>query len=83
MSRVEGAREAGFDETRAPGMGLGEGTARGRPAVDAGAWRRHGKIQRGERRYGGDGNFVINSKFQIPVCKLSFSPSSWPQLKNF
>ena len=48
----------------APRTGLAGGTARGQPAVDAGARRRHGEKQRRERRDGGDGNFVINSKFQ-------------------
>ena len=45
-------------------MGLAGGTACGQPAVDAGARRRYGEKQRIERRDGGDGNFVINSKFQ-------------------
>ena len=49
-----------------PGAGkavLAGGSARGQPAVDAGARRRHGKNreERGERR--GEGIFVINSKF--------------------
>ena len=30
----------------------------------------------------GDGGLVNNSKFQNAVCKFSFSPSSWPQMKN-
>ena len=78
------ARPRDFGEK--PGAGkavLARGSARGRPAVDAGARRRHGEKQRGGRRDGGEGNFVINSKFQIPVCKLRLSPSSWPQMKNF
>ena len=45
--------------------------------------RRHGEKQRGGRRDGGDGKAVNNSKFQSQVRKLSFSPSSWPQMKNF
>ena len=69
------ARPRDFGEK--PGAGkavLAGGSVRGRPAVDAGARRRHGGKQRGERRNGGDGNFVNNSKFQSPFCKLSFSP---------
>ena len=31
----------------------------------------------------GDGGLVNNSKFQNAVCKISFSPSTWPQMKNF
>ena len=53
------------------------------------ATRRFDEVTRGgagdERREldGGDGIPVNNSKFQNAVCKFSFSPSSWPQIKNF
>ena len=59
------ARPRDFGEK--PGAGkavLAGGSAHGRPAVGAGARRRHGEKQRGGRRDGGEGNFVINSKFQ-------------------
>ena len=59
------ARPRDFGEK--PGAGkavLAGGSVRGRPAVDAGARRHHGEKQRGGRRDGGEGNFVINSKFQ-------------------
>ena len=66
------------------------GTARGRP-VDgtpsptfAGSERRrHGEKQRGERRDGGEGKTVIRSKFKIHFVNSNFSPSRWPQRKNF
>ena len=32
---------------------------------------------------GVDGKLVNNSKFQSAVCKFGFSPSTWPQMKNF
>ena len=61
------------------GAGLARGTARGRPVATPAHGRRHGEKQRRKRDGdGGDGSFVNNSKFQNPICKLSFSPSSWP-----
>ena len=36
-----------------------------------------------QRRICSNGISVNSSKFHIPVCKFSFSPCSWPQMKNF
>ena len=82
MSRVGEAREGGFDKTRGAEGGFGRGH---------GAWRRHRRaaangVREGEteerERDGFDGNFVNNTKFKTPVCKLNFYPSTWPQMKN-
>jgi hypothetical protein len=59
------------------------GTARSRRVADAGGRCRHGEKQRGGERDGGEGSYVINSKFKIPVCKLNFSPYSKGQMKKF
>ena len=65
--------------------GLAGGTTRGRLGgqrrrTDATRRRGAGRREVGD---GVEGNFVINSKFKIQICKLNFSPSSWPQMKNF
>ena len=66
VADVWGARGRFWANTRGAKAGLDGGTARGWPEDGA------------PRRDGGDGSFVNNSKFQSPLCKLGFSPSSWP-----
>ena len=65
--------------------GLGRGATRvrlggQRRRTDATRRRGAGRREVGD---GVEGNFVINSKFKIQICKLNFSPSSWPQMKKF
>ena len=81
VSRVGGAREAGFVETR----GAEDGFGRGRDAWD-GRWptpATNAVTARKQRGRWSEGKSVINSKFKIPVYKLSFSPYSKDQMKNF
>ena|SRR6185503_10196697 len=64
-----------------PGMGRAGGTVRERRMADGEtATPSRRETEEGD---GGDGKLVNNSKFQRPVRKLNFSPSSWPQKKNF
>ena len=65
---------------RHQGRGEGWGAARGRRPRRPAA---NGDERREQRRDGVDGSLVINSKFQNAVCKISFSPSISPQMKNF
>ena len=71
-------------ETEDARGGLAGGAARARRMADAGDERlRHSEKQRGERRDGGEGKTVIRSKFKIHFVNSNFSPSTWPQMKNF
>ena len=80
--RANGRRCVAIREApgRHQGLGEGWGTACGRRPRRPAA---NGDERREQRRDGVDGSLVINSKFQNAVCKISFSPSISPQMKNF
>ena len=67
----------------------GSGSEESSLAGEGGAWpaarrRRTARRRRCDREGDdGEGSSVNNAKFQSPVRKLSFSPSSWLQMKNF
>jgi hypothetical protein len=76
------ARSRGFRDE----PGVHEVNWAGARRVAGDEWRRHGvtvKTEREERERWSEGKLVNNSKFQSAVCKFSFSPSTWPQMKNF
>ena len=83
-ARGERGRRQGCRYGGKTGDGEG-GFGRGRDASAAsgragGERRLHGEEQRGRWS---EGKFVNRAKFKTPVCNFSFSPSTWPQMKNF
>ena len=65
VSRVGGAREAGFVETRGVEDRFGRGATRGMASGRAGGETAMNGVSRVEDE--GEGKTVINSKFKIPV----------------
>jgi len=81
---LRGAREGGLGQYQGHAGGLGRARPSGWdrwPRRRTDATRRRGARRR-EVGDGVEGNFIINSKFKIQICKLNFSPSSWPQMKK-
>ena len=78
---MEGGMDAGMGAKPGTGKAVSTGgVTRRRPVAAPAA---NGDERREQRRDGVDGSLVINSKFQNAVCKISFSPSISPQMKNF
>ena len=81
VASVEGARDAGMGQNRGRGRRFRPGRDASAASGRAGGERRlHGEEQRGRWS---EGKFVNRAKFKTPVCNFSFSPSTWPQMKNF
>ena len=66
---------------RKAGLGQGRDAWGGRVTTPA-ARRRRRERETEEKGDGGDGNLVIKLKFKIQFENFSFSPTSWPPMKN-